>query len=142
MNLNQATDYAFRALLHLANQPKGVMVEAQSIAQKQVIPMRFLLKIMPALIKAGIVGSRRGVGGGYYMARAPRDINFLEVVEAIEGPVVINRCLADERYCSKQSVPTCQVHRALADIQASLIEELKNHNIGELLNPTDEHGYL
>lgn len=134
MNLNQATDYAFRAILQLANQPKGAMVEAQSIAQKQVIPMRFLLKIMTALIKAGIVGSRRGVGGGYYLAKAPADITLLNVVEAIEGPVFINRCLADQRYCSKQGVPTCQVHRALADIQGRLIEELKNHNFGDLLN--------
>ena len=134
MNLNQATDYAFRAILHLANQPKGVMVEAQSIAQKQVVPMRFLLKIMPALIKAGIIGSRRGVGGGYYLVKAPRDITFLEVVEAIEGPVIVNRCLADENYCSRQGVPTCQVHRAFADIQARLIEELKKHNFGDLLN--------
>jgi len=131
MNLNQATDYAFRAILHLANQPKGAMVEAQSIAQNQVIPMRFLLKIMPALIKVGIVGSRRGVGGGYYMAKVPSDITFLDVIEAIEGPVIVNRCLADERYCSKKAVPTCQVHRAFADIQARLIEELKSHNFGD-----------
>ena len=137
MNLNQATDYAFRAILHLANQPKGVMVEAQSIAQTQVIPMRFLLKIMPALIKAGIVGSRRGVGGGYYLTKAPGDITLLSVVEAIEGPVFINRCLADQRYCSKQGVPTCQVHRALADIQDRLIAELKNHNFGDLLNSSN-----
>lgn len=134
MNLNQATDYAFRAILHLANQPKGMMVEAQSIAQTQVIPMRFLLKIMPALIKAGIVGSRRGVGGGYYLAKAPKSINLLDVVEAIEGPIFINRCLADQRYCSKQGVPTCQVHRALTDIQDSLMKELKNRNFGDLLN--------
>lgn len=132
MNLNQATDYAFRAIMHLADQPKGVVVEAQSIAQTQVIPMRFLLKIMPAIIKAGIVGSRRGVGGGYYLARAPKDITFLDVVEAIEGPVIVNRCLADARYCNKQGVATCQVHRAFADIQDKLIEELKKHNFADM----------
>lgn len=134
MNLNQATDYAFRAILHLANQPKGVMVEAQSIAQQQVVPMRFLLKIMPSLIKGGIVKSQRGVGGGYYLAKDPKDITFLDVVEAIEGPVIVNRCLADERYCSRQGVRTCKVHRAFADIQAKLVEDLRSHNFGDLLN--------
>jgi Rrf2 family protein len=133
MNLNQATDYAFRAILHLANQPRGVMVEAQSIAQTQVVPMRFLLKIMPSLIKAGIVRSQRGVGGGYYLAKDPKDINLLDVVEAIEGPVTVNRCLADERYCSKQGAPTCQVHRALGEIQDILINELKSRNFGDFL---------
>lgn len=71
MNLNQATDYAFRAVLFLAGQGEGKVVEAQQIAQKEIIPMRFLLKIMPSLIKAGIIGSQRGVGGGYYLAKKP-----------------------------------------------------------------------
>ncbi|MHB9093126.1 MAG: RrF2 family transcriptional regulator [Eubacteriales bacterium] len=132
MNLNQATDYAFRAILYLAGQTRGKVVEAQAIARQQVVPMRFLLKIMPSLIKAGIVKSQRGVGGGYYLAKDPKDITFLDVVEAVEGPIAINRCLVDEKYCSKHGAPTCQVHRALADIQGILVLELKSHNFGDL----------
>lgn len=132
MNLNQATDYAFRAVLYLANKPRGEAVEAQEIALKQVIPMRFLLKIMPSLIKGGIVKSKRGVGGGYYLAKNPKSISFLDVVEAVEGPVAINRCLADAAYCSRQGAPNCQVHRALQDIQEKLVAELKKHNFGDV----------
>ncbi|ADG81718.1 AsnC family transcriptional regulator [Thermincola ferriacetica] len=134
MHINQATDYAFRAVLFLAQQPKGKVVEAQVIARKEVIPMRFLLKIMPSLIKAGIVKSQRGVGGGYYLAKDPRDISFLDVVTAIEGPVAINRCLIDPEYCSKKGPPGCKVHRALDGIQKKLYNELKNHNFGNLIN--------
>lgn len=132
MNLNQATDYAFRAVLYLANKPRGEAVEAQEIALKQVVPMRFLLKIMPSLIKSGIVRSKRGVGGGYYLAKNPKEISFLDVVEAVEGPVAINRCLADAAYCNRQGVPNCQVHRALQGIQEKLVAELKRHNFGDL----------
>ena len=85
MTINQATDYGFRAVLYLAGQPRGTLVEAQAIAQNVVIPMRFLLKIMPSLIKAGIVKSQRGVGGGYALAREPGDITLLQILEAIEG---------------------------------------------------------
>ncbi|HWI54833.1 MAG TPA: Rrf2 family transcriptional regulator [Desulfobacteria bacterium] len=133
MNINQATDYAFRAVLFLAGQPPGKVVEAQQISRQEVIPMRFLLKIMPSLIKAGVVRSQRGVGGGYMLAKTPSEINFLDIVEAIEGPIHINRCLEDYSYCSKKGAPECQVHRALADIQQKLVSDLKSHKIGDIL---------
>lgn len=133
MNINQATDYAFRAILFLAGQPKEAMVEAQVIAKREVIPMRFLLKTMPSLIKAGIIRSQRGVGGGYILAKNPQDITFLDVVVAIEGPIHINRCLEDYSYCTKHGAPHCQVHQTLANIQGKLVNELKKHNIGELI---------
>lgn len=71
MRLNQATDYAFRAVLYLAQLPPGEVVEAQVIARHEGIPMRFLLKILRLLTKAGIIYSYRGVGGGYALARPP-----------------------------------------------------------------------
>lgn len=133
MYLNQATDYAFRAILHLAEQTKGKVVDAQSIAKKEHIPMRFLLKIMPSLIKAGIIGSQRGVGGGYYLAKDPAKITFFDVVEAIEGPIAVNRCLLDPGFCTKNGAPHCKVHLALADVQAKLVAELRSHNFRDLL---------
>lgn len=133
MNINQATDYAFRAVLFLAGQPPGKVVEAQQISRQEVIPMRFLLKIMPSLIKAGVVRSQRGVGGGYMLAKTPSEINFLDIVEAIEGPIHINRCLEDYSYCSKKGAPECQVHRALADIQQKLVRDLESHKIADIL---------
>lgn len=134
MNITQATDYAFRAVLYLASQPAGEMVEAQSIARQQVVPMRFLLKIMPSLIKAGIVKSQRGVGGGYALARSPEEINLLEVLVAIEGPIFLNRCLIDEAYCSRHAAPECLVHQALADIKDRLENDFKSYSIADLLD--------
>lgn len=133
MNINQATDYAFRSVLYLAKQPRGKVVEAQIIANSESIPMRFLLKIMPSLIKAGIVKSQRGVGGGYYLAKDPKDISFLDVVVAIEGKVALNKCLIDPEYCNKKAASYCKVHLALEKIQQKLSEELKNYNFGDLL---------
>lgn len=132
MNINQATDYGFRAVLFLAQQPHGEVVEAQTIANSQVVPMRFLLKIMPSLIRTGIVRSQRGVGGGYALARHPKDITLLDVVEAIEGPIFLNRCLLDEGLCSKQGPPSCQIHQALAEIQQRLSNDFNNYNFADL----------
>jgi Rrf2 family protein len=133
MNINQATDYGFRAVLYLAQQAGRERVEAQTIAQNEVVPIRYLLKIMPSLIKAGIVRSQRGIGGGYALARDPRDITLLDVIEAIEGPIRLNRCLLDEGYCSKQGPPDCKIHQALADIQQKLNSELKHYNFADLV---------
>lgn len=133
MKFNQATDYAFRAVLFLAKHPEGKVVEAQSIAQSEVVPMRFLLKIMPSLIKAGIVKSQRGVGGGYFLAKKPSNITLLDVFEAIEGPIHINRCLEDQAYCSKNGAPQCQIHHALASVQEAMVSEMKKVNFGQFL---------
>lgn len=133
MNINQATDYAFRAVLNLAKKPKGKVVDAQTISAQEVIPIRFLLKIMPSLIKSGIINSQRGVGGGYFLAKNPREISFLDVVEAIEGPIYINRCLADPKACSKNGAGYCGVHLALREVQKNLREDLQKRNFGELL---------
>lgn len=133
MNINQATDYGFRAVLYLAEQPSGALVEAQVIARDVVIPMRFLLKIMPSLIKAGIVKSQRGVGGGYALARKPEDITLLDILEAIEGPVYINRCLLDADLCTRQAAPECKVHQALGHIQDNLNSDFRRYTIADLI---------
>lgn len=133
MNITQATDYAFRAVLFLASQPAGEMVEAQSISRQQVVPMRFLLKIMPSLIKAGIVKSQRGVGGGYALARSPGEISLLDVLVAIEGPIFLNRCLIEESNCSRQAASECLVHQALADIQERLENAFDSYSMADLL---------
>lgn len=133
MIINQATDYGFRAVVFLAGQQPGEMVEAQIIAREVVIPMRFLLKIMPSLIKAGIIRSQRGAGGGYSLARTPGEISLLDILEAIEGPIRLNRCLIDPVLCSREAAPDCKVHRALGEIQDRLAADLARCRIADLL---------
>ncbi|MHB1166996.1 MAG: RrF2 family transcriptional regulator [Carboxydocellales bacterium] len=133
MNINQATDYAFRAVLFLSKQPPGMLVEAQTIAKQEVIPMRFLLKLMPSLIKAGLIKSQRGVGGGYSLAKSPQEITLYDVLEAMEGPVHLNRCLENYGSCSKNGAPACRIHQTLANVQSQLVLELQKHNFGDLL---------
>ena len=133
MKLNQATDYAIRSVLHLSGLPFGQVVEAKLIAEEENIPTRFLLKIMRLLTQAGIVESYRGVNGGYALARQPSEITMLDVVEAIEGPIAINRCLIAPEYCSKNFTEHCPVHEALFELQQSMAEHLKQHNFQMLL---------
>ena len=85
MKLNQATDYAFRMILHMAMLPSGQKVTGGVLAEQEMIPERFLLKIMRSLIAAGIMKSFRGVDGGFALNREPKDISMLDVIRAVEG---------------------------------------------------------
>ena len=128
MRLNQATDYAMRAVLYLSGLPYGQVVEARLIAEDEHIPIRFLLKILRLLTRGGIVDSHRGVNGGYSLARPPSEITMLHVVEAVEGPIIVNRCLYSPDECNKLYSSKCPVHKALFGLQKAMGEHLGSYN--------------
>jgi len=127
MQLNQATDYAFRVILHLSSMPPGSVVNGQRIADTQQIPAQFLQKIMRALCRGGLVNSYRGIDGGFQLARLPEAITLYDVIVALEGPLGIHPCLANSDHCTKGEggAAACAVHDALASIQNDLVRQLR-----------------
>ncbi|MDS1029479.1 Rrf2 family transcriptional regulator [Bacillota bacterium LX-D] len=120
MRLNQATDYAMRVILYFASKPQGQVVEAKLISEQEHIPMRFLLKFLRQLVKAGLINSHRGTNGGYSLARPAKEISMLDVFEAMEGPLNINRCLYSPEECSKKFAGKCPVHEVLGELQGQM----------------------
>ncbi|RKX17512.1 MAG: Rrf2 family transcriptional regulator, partial [Candidatus Zixiibacteriota bacterium] len=90
MRLSRKSDYALRAVKHLATLPKGKLGSINSIAEAEAIPREFLAKILKDLTMSGILVSYQGVKGGYRLDRLPKDISFLNVMEAIDGPMHLN----------------------------------------------------
>ncbi len=133
MQFNQATDYAFRVVLYLAHLPVGTIVPGPEIAMRQKIPVRFLLKIMHSLAQAGLVKSFRGVEGGYALLRPPAGISLYDVIEALEGPIMIQRCLSGPENCTRKSGAVCTVHQALATVQATLVDNLRSIDFAGLV---------
>lgn len=133
MQLTQATDYALRTILCLAGLAPGEVLSAQEIAGKEEIPLRFLFKIMRPLVKNGIVKSFRGTAGGFALARPPATITLLDVVEVVEGPIRLNRCLIDEKYCTRRWADRCPVRRVLENIQNAVIAELGRCTFADLV---------
>lgn len=86
MRLSKKTEYALRALIYAARFPQGTTFQIRELAEKNGIPKKFLELILLELKNAGIVRSRRGVGGGYLLARRPEAIRSSEVIRTIEGP--------------------------------------------------------
>ena len=102
MNLSQKCQYAVRAILELAKRHGQGPVTASEIASSQVIPRRFLEVILNELRPSGLIESRRGVQGGYFLSGRPKDIKVGQVIRLIDGPLEPVRCLGDH---TKPSCP-------------------------------------
>jgi Rrf2 family iron-sulfur cluster assembly transcriptional regulator len=122
VKLTRGADYGTLGILYLARQPRDHVVLISEIAAAQKVPESYLAKIFQDLAKAGLVRSHRGARGGFTLARAPEDITLRQVIEAIEGPVALNRCLDPREGCERSS--DCPVHTALAAAQESLVSAL------------------
>ncbi|HSE39742.1 MAG TPA: Rrf2 family transcriptional regulator [Acidobacteriota bacterium] len=126
-------DYALRSIIYLACQPSEKITYVSEIAREQLIPINFLFKILRKLVKRDLVKSFRGPNGGYMLARSPSEITFLEVIEAIDGPVVVNRCLSEATRCLLE--PSCKMLNAWQRIQEHITDELTSLTISDLLKP-------
>lgn len=107
MEITREADYAVRCVLYLSKGP-GSVTMMDEIAEKMRIPRAFLAKILQKLARAGITKSVRGPRGGVQVVKDPSTITLRDVVEAIDGPVTLNRCGIDAHSCS--SFRTCTVH--------------------------------
>ncbi|MHB1361708.1 MAG: RrF2 family transcriptional regulator [Thermoleophilia bacterium] len=130
MQLTRQADYAIRALLHLSSQEPGNVVQTKEIASSEGIPEKYLPTIMRTLARAGLVRTLRGNQGGVLLARQPDEINLREVIEAIEEPIVLNRCLRDEGECDREG--SCPVHPVWDRIQQALIDRLESTTFADL----------
>ncbi len=130
MQITRQADYAIRCVLYLSEfEDEIIMVNA--IARAKKIPRSFLAKILQKLAKAKIVKSFRGINGGYQLAKSPKEINLLDVIEAIDGPVAMNRCAIDKRMCSLSN--ECSVHPVWLEIRKEVEKRLKKENFARLI---------
>jgi Rrf2 family protein len=117
-------------ILDLATLPQSERASAQEIAARQNIPRPFLAKIVSQLSLAGLVVTYRGAGGGVALARPASQISLLQVIEALEGPIQLNRCLIDPQDCPQNG--KCAVHDIWSQAQAELIELLHATTFSDL----------
>jgi Rrf2 family protein len=103
MQITRAGEYAVLGLMCLARRPFGSVVMIDEVSREEHIPKSFAAKIFQSLVRAGLVKSNRGSGGGFTLLKEPADITVLQVIEAIEGRIAIQRCLSeDEPKCEHQ----------------------------------------
>ena len=134
MQLSRKADYALRAVRHLSSLPKGKLGSINSIAAAESIPREFLAKILKDLTRSGILVSFQGVTGGYRLNQAAKDVSFLDVIEAIEGPVHINLCTEGET-CPCEQAHDCNMREFWLTMEKSFKRQLSRHNFSRYKKP-------
>lgn len=128
--LSRAGDYAVRAAVFLATDPHRPTRSITDIAHAENVPENFLRKIIQSLIRAKLVRSVRGIHGGVVLAKKPEQTSLLEVVEAIEGPLALNKCVLGPGECDRQS--WCPVHTVWCEAQEKLLTILRSKTLADL----------
>lgn len=132
MQLTRSADYAVRAMLDVATEssPQQGRARTHEIAQRQDIPPALLAKLVPLLVRAGLLDSQRGARGGLFLAREASEISLLEIIEAIEGPIALNRCTTDPPQCERTQ--DCPVHPVWQQAQSHLVHLLETTFLTDL----------
>lgn len=133
--ISQKAKYALRALLALARAGDRGLVTAE-IAETQTIPRKFLEQILLDLKRVGIVHSRRGKFGGYYLLKPADNITFGEVLRLIDGPIAPLPCLSRIAYrrCDDcRSEQNCEIRRVFAHVAQSARDVLDRTTIADAL---------
>ncbi len=131
LEITRQADYALRAVVEVARLPEGERAPTSAIAERQQIPLPFLAKIVSQLVVRGILEATRGASGGVSLARPPQMITMLEVIEAIDGPIMVNRCTRDPEVCHlADACPFCEI---FTDAQKMLVDRLGGTNLAEIV---------
>ena len=132
MQITRQADYAVRAVLYLAQIGSERRAATSQIAEEQNIPPSFLAKIVSQLSVAGLLQTSRGARGGVSLARNPEHISVLEVVEAIDGPILLNECVAAAG-TSCTFGEDCPMRPIWCDAQLELVNRLKKTNFAQFI---------
>ena len=132
MQLKITTDYAIRLLLCLAEQP--ARKTAEELSERMTVPKPTVIKIMGRLKARGWVAAQEGIYGGYSLATPLQSISLLDIFEAMEETVRINRCLEEDEYCSRFATINCPVRNAYTYLQDIMEELFRSLTLDKVVN--------
>lgn len=131
MQITRQADYAVRAMVYLAQLGPDQRAATGRIAQEKSIPPSFLAKIVSQLSVAGLLQTSRGARGGVSLAKPAEAISLLDVVEAIDGPILLNDCVSENTSCS--FTDDCPLQPVWCDAQKMLVDHLSKANFAQFI---------
>lgn len=137
MLFSKACQYAIRAMTYLAKQESGRVCSIQEISRETRTPTPFLSKIISTLSRNRLIRARRGPHGGAMLACPPDQITVGDILEAIDGPLDMQRCVLGLPECSDQN--PCPLHGQWKGLEARMRRELHTLNLLDLVQVTEEN---
>ncbi|NRR90304.1 Rrf2 family transcriptional regulator [Winogradskyella undariae] len=133
--LSKKTKYGIKALVHLARQEDRKPVQISTISKTENISQKFLESILLTLRKNGMLGSKKGKGGGYYLLRDPKEIPMTTVMRLLEGPIAMVPCVSLNFYEKCADCPdeaTCAVNKIMLKVRDNTLEIFRNTTLADL----------
>ncbi len=130
MNFSRESEYAVRGMVALAGAPPQEALTLQEIAAQGNLPQGFLAKIFQKLVRHGLIESHRGVQRGYTLARPASEIVLRQVLEAIEGPDLFDRCIFSHRRCGQEG--RCVLHAYWGRLRGEVTKLFEEVSLGDL----------
>jgi Rrf2 family protein len=135
--LSKKTKYGIKALTFLGKQKDNTPVAIASISKSENISLKFLESILLTLRKNGILGSKKGKGGGYYLLKSPSDIPMTAIMRILEGPISMVPCVSLNFYekcadCPDESA--CAVHNLMIQVRDNTLDVFRNTSLADLCN--------
>ncbi len=134
--LSKKAQYAFQALMHMADKPPGEPTLIAEIAEKRSIPLKFLENILLQLKNAGILESKKGKGGGYYFRVDPRNVPLAKIIRLIDGPIAMLPCVSLYFYerCKNCDEIRCGLHDTMILVRDATLKILENKTVADIAN--------
>lgn len=135
MRLSKRGEYGLRAMIDLAAWNYGdAVVQIKDIAERQQIPSKFLEQILLTLKNAGLLRSKMGVGGGYYLAKPADQINLGQIVRILDGPLAPVRCVSQMAYepCGCPDEETCGLKLIMSDVRNAIADILDHTSLADV----------
>lgn len=145
MRLSKRGEYGLRAMIDLtrmlhSREAQGGVVQIKEIAEREKIPAKFLEQILLTLKNAGLLHSKMGVGGGYYLARPPQDITLGQIVRTLDGPLAPIRCVSQMAYesCGCPDEQTCGLRMVMFDVRSAIANVLDKTSLADVTERVEE----
>jgi Rrf2 family protein len=132
--LSKKTQYAFQALMYLAQKQNEGPILISEIAQRKRIPLKFLENILLELRKDGILRSKKGKGGGYFMGKDPDKILLADVLRLVDGPIALLPCVSLHFYerCANCDEKNCGLNRVMIQVRDANLAILENKTVADI----------
>ena len=131
MKISKKGEYAMRAMMELALCKEDGRIRIEDISKRQRIPEKFLEQILLQLRNAGLLESKRGVGGGYKLAKSPEEITLAHLLRIVDGPLAPVGCVSEWAYITCPEEEDCGIKRVMSEVRTAILEILERTTIAD-----------
>lgn len=135
--LSKKTKYGIKALVYIASHEGEGPVQTSEIAKNENISLKFLESILLSLRKSGILASKKGKGGGYYLLEEPGEIKMTSIIRVLEGPIAMLPCVSLNYYEKCEDCPyesTCSVHSLMVQVRDSTLKVFGENTLADMVS--------